>query len=170
MKATDAERPAQFFRRGAMAVFLIVVAMSNMTPAQALDMQPGMWRFTSQTRIRGIPVPKMKPQSYDYCITGNDIAHQLVPPGTPCAVDDLKTTGNEVTWRLACSGSRMGEVTGRGRMQFHGTSLQGIVTTTISYPRTIETTQYLSGKRIGECPPISKDPRDGGLRRYVPQQ
>jgi hypothetical protein len=168
--ARKVRAPVQRFGRGRLAALLIAAAMGYAIPAQALDVQPGMWRFTSQTRIRGIETPKMKPHSYDYCITSKDIAHQLVPPNTPCTVEDLKTAGNEVTWRLACDGGQAGEITGHGRVQFQGTSLQGVITTAISYPRTIETTQYLSGKRIGKCPPISKDPRDGGLRRYVPQQ
>ncbi len=114
----------------------------------------GRWEVTTQMQMANIPM-QLPAQKTVHCITKK----QLEDPGStlpggpdtkdknnPCKVSDYKTSGNKVTWNLACSGSQ--PMTGSGEIIVNGDSYTG--TMKMNSEKGEMTLKY-TGKRLGDC-------------------
>jgi hypothetical protein len=134
----------------AMLATVAVIAQSGM--------RPGQWEITSQMAMPNMPAGFQMPVTkLTQCITpeqAKDPAN-AVPRQSgrgrggkdDCKVSDYKTTGNTVTWSMACTSPD--KLTGTGEMTFTGDD---------SYTSTMkmvmaqgEMTMKTTGKRLGDC-------------------
>lgn len=112
------------------------------------NVQEGMWEITSTTEMPGMPMA-IPPVRHSQCLTQQD----LVPRGSAdrqgeCQVSDIRTSGNTVSWKIACS-SPGGSTSGSGSITYAGTSMNGTMTMTV--PGGMQMTTRLTGRRTGEC-------------------
>ena len=121
-------------------------------------MRPGQWETTTQMQMANMPAGFQMPSMKNtVCITPDQAKDpaNAVPRQAgrgrggkdDCKVSDYKTTGNTVTWSMACTSPD--KVTGTGEMTFSGDD---------SYTSTMkmvmaqgEMTMKTTGKRLGDC-------------------
>jgi len=128
---------------GLMAVLPLL--LPSMAPAAA-TMKPGLWEITSTMEIPGMPF-QPPPQTVRHCYTAQEVKEEPVPMDGSCKINDLKSSGNKVSWKLECKGEMAGqgegEIVYQGDLAYEGKSwlkMQGMTMTT----------RY-KGKRLGEC-------------------
>ncbi len=125
-------------------IFLLLPAISM--AGGSPNMKPGLWEITTKSQMQGMNIP---PSTITQCLTEDDMVPTGTQPGQECEVIDMKVSGNTVTWTMICSGQG-GDVESTGRIEYHGTSFQGSMTTVIDAGgMTIEST--ITGKRLGDC-------------------
>ena len=125
--------------------------------AQA-TMRPGQWEITSQMQMPNMPAGfQMPAMTMMQCITPEQAKDpaSTVPRQSgrgrgnkdDCKVSDYKTSGNTVTWSMACTSPD--KMTATGEMTFAGED---------SYTSTMkmvmaqgEMTMKMTGKRTGDC-------------------
>ena len=129
----------------ALVIFAGVVAAQN-------PMRAGLWEITMQMEMPNMPV-KMPAQKVNQCITPEQIQtpEKALPSGpsknpNDCKVSDYKTTGNTVTWKIACTGQQ--PVTGSGEMHFNGDTYEGVMNMEMQQGKM---SMKYSGKRLGDC-------------------
>lgn len=141
------------------SVSVIVLALFATAVALAQSgMRPGEWEVTTQMQMPNMPAGfQMPAMKMNQCITpeqAKDPAN-TVPRQSgrgrgnkdDCKMSDYKTTGNTITWSMACTSPD--KLTGTGEMTFAGDD---------SYTSTMkmvmaqgEMTMKMTGKRIGDC-------------------
>ncbi len=127
---------------------LVLCSVAVATIAAQNPMRPGSWEVTTQIEMAAMPV-KMPPIKATQCVTPaqlKDPAGALPSAAPNCKVSDYKTTGNTVSWKMACSAPQ--NMTGSGEMTFVGDTYNGTIkATTTQGEMTIKT----AGKRLGDC-------------------
>ncbi len=134
------------------AVVWCVAAVALAAQAQ---MRPGMWEIAVQVQMPGAPpMPEMK---LNQCVTAEQLQKgpsAVLPNPTgaagssECKVTDTKTTGNTVTWSVACTGEP--PMTGSGELTLEGDTYKGTMTMNMSG---MQMPMKLAAKRVGECKP-----------------
>jgi len=111
-----------------------------------VDLNEGRWEITTKVKMQGMEIP---PQTFTQCITKNDMVPQDNNPDQQgkCSVSDIKTTGNTVSWTVACT-TDGGEIKGEGKITYQGDSFTGESTTEM---RGMVIVTEMSGKRTGPC-------------------
>jgi hypothetical protein len=141
------------------SVSVIVLALFAAAVVLAQSgMRPGQWEVTTQMQMPNMPAGfQMPAMKMTQCVTpeqAKDPANTVPRQAgrgrggkDDCKVSDLKTTGNTVTWSIACTSPD--KVTGTGEMTLAGDD---------SYSSTMkmvmaqgEMTMKATGKRIGDC-------------------
>jgi hypothetical protein len=140
-----------------------VIALAMLATAVAIaqsGMRPGQWETTMQMQMPNMPnVPagfQMPSIKNTVCITADQAKDPVnaVPRQTgrgrggkdDCKVSDYKTTGNTVTFTMACTSPD--KMTGTGEMTFGDDSYtQTMKMVTAQGEMTMKTT----GKRLGDC-------------------
>jgi len=96
---------------------------------------------------------QMPPMENTRCVTQEQIdsPNRGLPTGpaknpNDCKVSDYNTSGNTITWKMACSGAQ--PMTGTGEMRFKGDTYEGIIKMVMVQK---EMGMKLSGKRLGDC-------------------
>ena len=123
------------------ALVLVVLALASAAAAQN-PMKPGRWEVTMQ----------MPAQKVTQCVTAEQLKepNSALPQGpndpASCKVSDYKTSGNTVSWKMACSGREA--MTGSGEMTFNGDTYVGLMKMTTSRG---DMAMKYSGKRLGDC-------------------
>lgn len=117
------------------------------SPALAADtMKPGLWEITSSMEMPGMPF-QPPPQSVRHCYTPQEAREQPVPKDAQCRVTDLKTSGNKVSWKVACTGEMAGQ--GEGQITYQGDSAyEGW---TKMQTQGMNMTMKYKAKRLGDC-------------------
>ena len=131
------------------AVLFVTLFGLAATPVWALDFKPGKYQITSKAEMPGMPM-QMPPQTFTQCMTKQDPVPVQQDQGG-CTIKDQKIKGNTVSWVMECN--QQGHVTtGTGKMEYSGTSFDGIFEFTVASPSgnmTMTTTTH--GERIGDC-------------------
>lgn len=137
-----------------LVALLPLVALSP-APASAAPaaMQPGLWEITMKMEMPGMPIA-MPPQTIQHCYTKKDLedGKNTVPQSEDknCKITDYKIQGNTVTWSVICTGENA--MSGSGTMTMAATSYSGMIKAKMKEGgQTMEMTQRLAGKRLGEC-------------------
>ena len=128
-------------------LFLVgfLLLCSTVDAGSKLNVEEGTWEVTSQVKMQGMTMP---PMTFSQCITESDAVPQGNVSGQEsCKVSDVKTVGNTVTWTLTCSGQG-GNMQGKGKITYNGTSFEGEVTTETM--GMVMVTQ-MTGRRTGPC-------------------
>jgi hypothetical protein len=134
-------------------VALAVVVMSSAS-AQTNPMRAGRWEVTMQMEMPNMPV-QMPAMKNTRCVTQQEVdsPNRGLPTGPEknannCKVSDYKTSGNTVTWAMACTGQPA--TSGTGEMRFTGDSYEGLMKMSMEGQ---QMSMKLSGKRLGDCTP-----------------
>ena len=111
----------------------------------------GRWEVKVEAQMAGMTMP---PQTVTQCVTPDQAAdpQKAIPPagrGGPgmgdCKISDYKTTGNDITWTMACPSQQM---TGSGKFTYTGDTYAGSMVMKVLGQ---EMTMRYSGKRLGDC-------------------
>jgi hypothetical protein len=142
--------------RSTIASAFLLCITAGYALAQQNPMRPGRWEVTMQMQIPNAPV-QIPPTTMTQCITEEQLKKDpgsglpngsQSPGGNACKVSDYKTSGNTVTWKMACTGQQA--VTGDGEMTFTGDSYTGAMKMSMAQGAMA---MKLSGKRLGDCTP-----------------
>jgi hypothetical protein len=125
--------------------------MSLAASAQGPRMD-GRWEVKMVMSMPGMP-KEIPPVTTTTCVTPEEakdpqktIANAQRGQRSNCKVNNYKTTGNKVTWSMACEGAE--PMTGEGEYLYAGDSYTGTVKMTRAGQ--VMTMKY-SGKRLGDC-------------------
>ena len=135
--------PKAFLLNGSM-----LMAACLALPAQAQNMKPGNYEYTTVTEMMGMKIPV----SFKQCVTQKDIdsnkayANQQGAEG--CTPPEVKRNGSAITVRFACSKPKM-TGTGSGTVSDTQFNMQMKVVQH-EMGDSVLTTQ-MSAKRIGDC-------------------
>jgi hypothetical protein len=126
---------------------------TTVTLAAQGPMRPGNWETTVKMEMAGMSMqmPEMKNTN---CVTAEQLQkdpatglpNMAQDPRSGCKVSDYKTTGNTVSWKMACPAPASS--TGTGELTFSGDTFTG--TMKMSSPGG-EMTMKMAGKRLGDC-------------------
>jgi hypothetical protein len=115
-------------------------------------MQPGMWELRVTTTVARQATPA---ETSRECLSQQDIDHPtrtLPKPAADCAISNLETNGNRVTYDLSCrQDDRV--VSGRMELVVGSTHYDGMADMKLSSPRRTDTpmTSMLNARRTGDC-------------------
>ncbi len=110
------------------------------------DMNEGKWEITVETEIPGMPM-KMPPATYTQCMRKDDPVPQDNQPNQKCNIEDMKTKGNTVSWKIVCTNPG-GQMTGVGKVTYDKNKMNGTMTMT---GQGMQMKTRLTGRRIGDC-------------------
>ncbi len=129
------------------ALLMLCGAVAGAEP----DMQDGLWEITTKVDMPGMPVA-MPPMKHTQCLTRKDYVPQKQEQGEECKMVENKVAGNTVTWKVKCR-DKKSTYEGNGKITYSGKSFDGVVKMTVNDPSegTMQMTQHMSGKRIGNC-------------------
>ena len=137
--------------RWAVAVVAVLGGCAAAVSAQAPRMD-GRWEVKMVMSMPGMPT-EVPPVTTTTCVTPEEakdpqktIANAQRGQQSNCKVNDYKTTGNKVTWTMACEGAQA--MTGEGEYIYAGDTYTGTVKMTRAGQ--VMTMKY-SGKRLGDC-------------------
>ena len=116
--------------------------------AQAQNLKPGQYEYTTKTEVFGMSIP----MSFKQCVTAQDVASQKAYVNQQgmedCTPPEVKRSGSEITIKYTCSKPKM---TGEGK---------GTVTDD-TFTMDMRVTQHemgnnvmktaLTAKRLGDC-------------------
>ena len=133
-------------------VALSLVALAPVHAGAQHPMRPGRWEIAMQMEMPNMPM-QMPPMKMTQCVTAKQLeAPERTRPAGPnqkpndCKVSDYKTSGNTVTWKIACTGQQA--MTGTGEMRFDGDTYEGFMKMAMEQQ---QMTMKYSGKRLGDC-------------------
>ena len=145
--------------RGAVfvAASIIFVGLTSF-PANAVDLQPGLWEVSGKSERGGVITPRatrtkcITPEKAKDISSRTSIEFSLSRGSESCKTVDSQKTANGMTWRLQCAGLITAEQTGSFVFDSpqHYTIL--LKTTATTGRRTLTSTLTVEGRRIGECP------------------
>ncbi len=112
------------------------------------EMREGQWELTSTVEMPGMPM-KMAPQVVKHCYTRDDVKDQkrVIAREKDCRVEDFKSSGNKVSWKMVCTGKNKG--TFSGETVFSGDSY---VSNMKMKAEGQTMNMKVKGKRLGNCP------------------
>jgi len=128
-------------------LFILFAGISICFAAPGLNMQEGLWKITVKNQMPGMDMP---PMTQTQCLSKED----FIPKGSgyqgeKCKIEDIKITGNTVTWSHKCE-SEGGKIKGTGKVTYSGNSFKG--TMMMSLPQiNLNITTEMNGRRIGDC-------------------
>ena len=113
------------------------------------DERPGnLWQTTSQMTMVGMPMPPMPSQSMQLCTPKEWNEPPPPPAGQTCTQSNFQSTGNKITWTIACTGDMA--MSGEGEITFNEdhSSYEGLIKF-LAEGMTMNVA--LTGNKIGEC-------------------
>lgn len=132
---------------------LLAATSCGSVSASPSNMQPGLWRITSETVMPGMPMaPPL--QTMQHCYTAEELkqSQNTVPQSGNgnCKISDYQVKGNTATWSMECTGDT--PMHGRGTMTTEATRYSGQMTMTMPGPSgSREMTTRWRAERIGDC-------------------
>lgn len=116
----------------------------------AQEMKPGLWEITTMMKMQGMQMPGGK---FTHCYTAQDVSagKQYGGPDGKCKVSNLKSSGGQVSYDMACS-SPEGKMTGsvKGNMSPTAYTFEQKIRMTPDQGMG-EMHQTMNGRRIGDC-------------------
>lgn len=113
---------------------------------------PGLYEYTIKMNMPGMPAnaPAMPAQTVQRCLTAKDVAakgYGAPPKDSDCQVQDMKESGGQFSYKLACTKPQKMDGTVKGSAT--ATSINMELTMAMGSHGNM--TQSTSGKRIGDC-------------------
>ena len=124
--------------------------------ATAVELKPGLWEVSIQTKMAGIPgtQPAVTVQQ---CYSPEDVKDmkRMLPnqqnSGMKCNSTHFALKGDAATWQMQCAGPGV-TMSGLGSMTFKGNTYSGSSTMEMNAAgRAMKMSQTMSGQRIGDC-------------------
>lgn len=117
-------------------------------PAQAQNMKPGNYEYTTVTEMMGMEIPI----SFKQCVTQNDIdtnkAYVNQQGASGCTVPEVKRSGPAITIKFACSKPKM---TGTGNGTVSDTQFSMLMKVIQHDMGDSVLTTQLNARRLGDC-------------------
>ena len=125
----------------------LAVLLMPVVSLAAEAMRDGLWQMTTEMEMPGMPM-KMPPTVMKHCYTKSDVADQkkIISSDKNCAVTDLKTSGNKVSWKMKCTGENAATMT--GETVFGSDSYTSVMK---MKSQGQDMTMKIKGKRLGNC-------------------
>jgi len=123
-----------------LATLMIGVSLN----ASELDIEDGMWEWTTVMEMSGMSLP---PMTYSSCITKEDLIPQESSTEQQCKMIKNKIVGNSVVWKMECS-SEAGISTSEGKMTYNSSTAKGEIKITTQGMTMIS---KIKGHRTGGC-------------------
>ncbi|MGA2515819.1 MAG: DUF3617 family protein [Thermodesulfobacteriota bacterium] len=120
-------------------LFLFFATLSFAAP----NMEDGLWEITSTMEMPGMPA---KSFTHNSCLTKEKAVPQTSQ--SDCTIKDVKNLGNTITWTVVC---REGATMSKGKVTYAGTTMDGVIETTVKSNGGKTMTMKMKGKRIGPC-------------------
>ena len=140
-------------RRITLLVLALALLGAHPCSAASAPFKPGNWRITTKCTMSGMPM-QMPAMTHTQCLTADDMVPQPQQmgdaAGNACAISNLRTSGNTVTYDLRCN-TGDASMTGHGTITYTAESMQGTMTMTMQ-PENMKMTYTYSGPRVGDCP------------------
>lgn len=138
--------------RPLLASLLLAVPLAAV--AEAPNIVPGQWAFTSTTSVGGdLPIPDQT-QSHEECIAQGDLEDEefsFIEEEEGCDLLDQQVTVDGMDYRMVCR-AEGGEASIIGRMDFLGERVEGNVDILVdSSAGELRMTTVIDGQRIGDC-------------------
>ena len=114
--------------------------------AAELNMEPGMWKWTSTMEMQGMQFP-IPPMIYSNCVTKQDLIPKPPEDDQACKMLDKKITKDYVQWKMECDGNS-GKTLSDGKISYNGTSAKGEIKV---LTQGMTMTTKLIGERTGAC-------------------
>ncbi len=121
-------------------LFLFFATLSFAAP----NIEDGLWEMTSTMDMPGMPA---KSFTHNSCLTKEKAVPQTRPQ-SDCTIKDVKNLGNTITWTVVC---REGATMSKGKVTYAGTTMDGVIETTVKSNGGKTMTMKIKGKRIGPC-------------------
>ena len=113
------------------------------------NINPGLWKITTETKMVGMQGMNVPPQTHRQCLTREDLVPQSKDASKECQIMDVRQSGNTIFWKIICSGQN-GAMKGTGEITYHGDSLEGVMDMVIQGAN-IQIKNTIKGHRIGKC-------------------
>lgn len=131
-------------KRGICIIVALFFLFSARLSFAATTMEDGLWEMTTTVDMPGMP---SKSFTHTSCLTKEKAVPQTAESG--CTVKDVKTQGNTLTWTVVC---REGMSTSKGKVTYVGSTMEGVVETTVKTGgQTMTMRSVMKGRRIGPC-------------------
>lgn len=134
------------------SLYLSALLILSAVPAAhaAPDMMEGMWEITTTMEIPGMPQDMAPPVTHTQCITKSNMIPHDTEQSQDCTTNH-EVNGNTVTWTMKCSGELDG-VVGKGKVTYRKDRFDGEMVMTVEEGgETMQITNRMSGRRIGDC-------------------
>jgi hypothetical protein len=117
------------------------------------DIQEGLWEITIKVTMAGMPDDAIPPTTQTQCLTDKKKLPQLLQKDQTCQITDMKSEGNEASWRMKCR-SQGSPVDGTGKITYKRDRFDGIIRMRIQTAgaEQMKVTQHIQGTFRGECP------------------
>ncbi|MCP3952554.1 MAG: DUF3617 family protein [Desulfobacterales bacterium] len=130
------------------AAFIVLLALISISFAGSdINFKPGKWEITSKMEMAG--GMNMPSHTSTQCMSRDNIVPQDTQPGQECVVTETKTTGNTITWTMACKGQQ-GDMKGVGKITYDGDTFEGEMVMSMSMAN-MKIINKMRGRRIGDC-------------------
>lgn len=110
------------------------------------DMAAGMWEITTRWEMPGMPM-EMPAATFTQCLSRENGVPRLEGVSSGCTIIHAEAQGGSVAWELECTGNGQ-NAKGKGKVTYSNDTFTGGMTLE---SEGIMTTQFLSGRRIGDC-------------------
>jgi hypothetical protein len=134
-----------------MKKIVIAILSALVLPATSFaadTMRDGYWELITTMEMRGMPM-QMAPTTIKHCYTKEDVKDlkKTISTDKNCTIDDLKQSGNKVTWKMKCTGKNAGVFS--GETVYKGDAYDSIMKME-SQGQTMN--MKVKAKRLGGCP------------------
>jgi len=135
-----------------MAGLILMAGVSRSYAGAGPNIHEGNWEITSTMEMEGMPAGGAVPMKYAQCLTSKDAVPKNPETVKGCTITSMKAEGNTVTWVMRCN-EQGATIDGSGTVTYSSDTMQGTIKMTLNDPEggKMQTTQRLSGKRIGDC-------------------
>ncbi|BBO90685.1 DUF3617 domain-containing protein [Desulfosarcina ovata] len=113
------------------------------------NINPGLWEFTTETKMEGAGNMQVPSETHTQCITADDLVPMSQGASQECQISNVVTNGDTTSWEIVCSGQG-GQMEGTGEVTYHGDTMEGSMVMVISSAN-MKLTNHITGRRIGNC-------------------
>lgn len=131
--------------KGFLQGILMVASLWMAASAQA-DVNPGQWQWSMTMSMQGMDVA-MPPQTFDSCITKENLVPKDQEENKNCTVVENSIDGGNVHWIIECN-SDAGAARSEGNITYMGDTAAGEIN---SSAMGMNMTAKVTGKRVGPC-------------------
>ena len=128
----------------------LLLALLGTSHAQAQNLKPGQYEYTTKTEMFGMSIPI----SFKQCVTEKDVASNKAYVNQQgvegCTPPDVKRNGSEITIKYTCTKPRM---TGEGKGNISGDTFSMDMRVIQHEMGDSVVKTSLTAKRIGDCAP-----------------
>lgn len=136
-------------------IFALALALSFHTMAAQPNMNPGLWEYTTVTRIVDGPAFPPQEDTTTECLTEQDVVSgdAFLDDAEDCRITRQDLTASQLDIALTCPGQDGAILDMTMNMNFNGDRADGVIRTQAKTDfGAMEIEVIMEGKRLGDCP------------------